>query len=720
MTARPLNHLTVALFTLTLFLSAALMFSIQPMVGKMLLPVVGGTPAGWIVAMAFFQIALLAGYGLAYGLARLKPLVHGVLFLAGLLLGMFLLPVSITAREGADIHAFGTFILLALTVGLPFTILSATSTTVQRLFGATGHPAAGDPYFLYAASNLGSFAGLLLYPLLIEPNWTLGAQASNWMYGYAALMALIGLDLAFVRKEQAQGHAAAAHAPIPWARKGRWLAYSFIPASLLMGYTSYITRDIYSAPLVWVLPLGLYLLTFVVAFSKQKRLTSQNMAFVQLLATMAGLLLVTVLAQYFRNSLAILLAHLACMTVLILAFHIRLVEDRPLGSGRHLAEFYFFMSLGGALAGCFNAFIAPLVFNQSLELPLVLLAGLLFHPRLQARMASWQIIGVIVASILFVVYVATWTFAPLTFTRIWPMAALAVFFAAGNARTLLFFGALVFTTTLLTDQGDVIARSRNFFGNIVIYDKPLYDAASDKVYDVRYIKHGTTVHGFQVLDDTLRHEPVSYYGPLRSLFDVYNPEKVLAMGLGAGMINCYAGPGREMTFIEIDPAVISAAREHFTYLSGCGGSAPRIITGDGRLELEKLGQEKFDLIIVDVFSSDYIPAHLMTTEAIRLYRDRLSDEGILVFHISNIFFNLAPPLTASADQLGMEARIHYDTETAHSYENISVWVAMSPGAGRLSVLEPFDWFNIRRREGARPWTDDYSDFLSVLIALQPR
>ncbi len=713
------NRILIPLFSFALFTSAALMFSVQPMVGKLLLPIVGGTPAGWIVAMAFFQLALLVGYGLAYALSRLTPRQHGAGYLLLLLGGVLFLPVTIQSVDHETLGAWGTFTILSIAVGFPFVALSTTSTTLQRLFGATGHASASDPYFLYAASNLGSFAGLLLYPLLIEPTLTLGAQTLNWKYVYFALIALAAICVFTLRGSSTATAAASADnvsTPITLSQKLYWLALAFIPASLLMGYTSFITRDIYSAPMIWVLPLSLYLLTFVITFRTSPLVTSKRLTAWHLLGVMASMMMITLMESKLRTSMITIVFHLSAFMLIALAFHARLFENRPSDSNRHLAVFYLMLSVGGALAGLFNAFLAPVIFNQSLELPLILLVSLFFHPSFLKATNSAERFFQRFAVAGMLLFLVLWHFEMMQQEHLMGLAFLCLALTALHPRTLMFSGALFLVVSLNSKSLDVIDRTRNFYGNLIVYERYIKNPETGQAYLTRHLKHGTTLHGFQIDDLEYRLKPVSYYSVIAPLFEELAPKKTAVMGLGAGVMNCVGSEQNEMTFIEIDPAVVDFAQKYFTYLSGCGNTKqmPRILLGDGRLEMQKLQDEKFDIIVMDVFSSDYIPAHLMTKEAISLYLDRLSDNGVILVHISNIFFNLEPPLAAIADELGLSAMALNNVVAEKFYQNASLWIALARTPDDLAKLATLGWEPITTKEGVRAWTDDYSDFLGAL------
>jgi len=751
-TGGALNGLTVGVFSLTLCLSAALMFAIQPMTGKMLLPIVGGTPSGWIVAMAFFQVMLLGGYLLAHLFSKFTPRLHAALYVAALAAGLYFMPVDI--RQHAEMlpaspGPWDVFKLLCLSLSIPFIALSATSSTVQRLFTTTGHPSAHDPYFLYVASNLGSFAGLLLYPLVFEPMLSLSAQAGYSTAAYCGLIAGGLICLAFSILSRRREPATAKTPADKTADEGKlslklcaeWAALAFVPSSLLLGVTIYITTDILSAPMIWVLPLCLYLLTFIIAFSKKSFLPKN--AFQDLLPATAlvGVVTMCIIKMNWLTDWTGMLFYLIIFMIVALACHIRLADLRPLDNqSRHLTAFYLMMSVGGALGGIFNAFFVPMVADRLIEFPLVLVLALLLHPAFKPTTK----VGIVTICAL----ALTAMTMPAMPTQ-WPVTAEqlldAFFFTIGGiliifgvysqsrkylrADTLIAASAILLLLAQFVQQRqDVIFSHRNFYGTVRVFDKETIEKKGDRL-TARYIYHGTTLHGVQnITTPEDQKKPTSYYtepGPLGDIFKIFAPKTVAGIGLGAGVVNCYEAPDRKFTFFEIDPAVVTVAEKKFTFLSACLSAAPpRILVGDGRLELAKLEDETFDLIIVDAFSSDSIPVHLLTLEAIEEYLSKTSPDGAIAFHVSNRYFILEDRIVAIAEKLGLNHsyRLDFDFEREADglFRYASKWLVLSRADVTKLKKAHEKW--VKLMPSKQPlWTDDYSDIfgaLNIMVAMR--
>jgi hypothetical protein len=728
MTRRRHDPYIAALFAGTLFLSAALMFAVEPMIGKMLLPLVGGTPSGWIVAMAFFQVMLLAGYLFAHLLSRFPPRLHAALFVMTLLAGMLFLPIRMPTGADGNPTAFGIFGLLTIVAAVPFIALSAASSTLQRLFTTTGHASAKDPYFLYAASNLGSFAGLLFYPFAIEPAFGLSDQARYWLYAFVLLVVLSAVCLLPARKGEARARFPKSNTPVSTRQRLEWIALAFFPSSLMLGVTTHISTEIFSAPLIWVLPLAVYLLTFVIAFSRKMLIKPRTVETFQpiVVALVVGLLL-SYNAEV-RISWYAVAFHLFAFCTVALMCHMRLAQQRPLGNGRQLTEFYLMISIGGALGGLLNAFIIPVVLDRLIEYPAMMILSCVMNPAfrqpLPPHAKRFAIIGAAGAALVLILMASR--------GFIHGSSAGMYTLGMGLADMLLFGTALVLATharivafgmmaLLLLSQfaipRDVLLTERDFYGVIKVFDRP--QAADGKTYNVRFIVHGNTVHGFQVTDKKYEKTPTLYFwngGPPGDIFGVYNPRKIAIIGLGAGTMNCYSNSKNEFTFLEIDPAVVKVASdpEIFTFLSACKGKRPpRVITGDGRLELGRV-EEKFDLIALDAFSSDVIPTHLITLEALKVYLDHLAPSGIIMLHVSNRYFDLSHILAVNAHKLGLKWRYAKKGADKAFYTAPSKWFVMARRGVSLSPLDAYQWKEVPADENRRPWTDDYTNLLSTL------
>ncbi|HYD17742.1 MAG TPA: fused MFS/spermidine synthase [Patescibacteria group bacterium] len=720
---------SVLVFSLTLFLSAALMFSVQPMAGKMLLPLVGGTPAGWIVAMAFFQVMLLAGYLLAHGLSKLGSMAHGAVYVLCLAAGWFFLPVSLTGTMSGSVPEAGRiFILLTQALAVPFIALSATSSTLQRLFMKTRHGKADDPYFLYAASNLGSFSGLLLYPLLIEPRLGLIEQAKYFSAGYSSLIlaGLLCLWLARGKDSEQRKVANETVAPLGVKRQVEWLALAFFPSCLLMSVTTYITSDVISAPLIWILPLSLYLFTFVIAFGRSRISSAAAIENLQPYVTCNAIIFISLIGAKWLGSWIGVFFYLAVFTLVALACHIRLASLRPLGNDRHLTAFYLMMSVGGALGGVLNAFIIPLVFSRLIEFPLTLLAAFLIHKQYNLRSRTGlAIAGLLLLSLLLVNAPRPNIGVDIVEGRMLLLQALGLLviallvFRRKSLRadvvtlgTLLLFMVVTF---ILGDRTEIFSV-RNFYGTIRLYDvEKIVDGRPETI---RYMRHGSTNHGLQVQsDEKLSMIPTAYFtrqGPVGDIYGIFKPAKVAVLGLGVGVMNCYNEPYREFTFFEIDPAVVEVAQDKFTFLSACKSKAPpRLIVGDGRLELARL-DEKFDLLFMDAFTSDSIPVHLLTKEALQLYVERLAPGGVIAINVSNRYFALWHAIASTAATLGLKTEMKADLAVERpAYSSASIFLVLTRPADKLSLAAQ-GWSEVAAVPGIRPWTDDYTSLLGTL------
>ena len=720
---------TLAVFSFTLFLSASLMFSVQPMAGKMLLPLVGGTPAGWIVAMAFFQVMLLAGYLIAHTLSKFTSQKHGVAYVAALLAGIVFLPVALdhAVGTGSIPEAGRIFLLLTKALAVPFIALSATSSTLQRLFMNTRHGSSGDPYFLYAASNLGSFAGLLLYPLLVEPQLTLAQQAQYFTGGYALLILLAGTCVWFARgPEKKTARTTEKGRAATGKRQLEWLALAFIPSCLLMGVTTYITSDVISAPLVWILPLALYLLTFVIAFSSKPIVSLRVMEAIQPYIACLAVIVISLLGSTWLFSWPGVAFYLAVFTLVALACHSRLASLRPLDDGRQLTSFYLMMSVGGALGGVLNAFIFPVVFNRLIEFPLTLLASFMIHKEYKAKSVTGMLIaGLLLLSILLVnvpspdIGVDIVEGRKMALQAVFLILAIGViFFLKKLTPAVLTLGTLVvfmIAQYVIADRTELLSI-RNFYGTVRLYDKP--QPIEGKTEIVRSMRHGSTTHGIQVQSNKeLAMTPTAYFtrkGPVGDVFAFFKPKKVAVLGLGIGTMNCYNEPYREFTFFEIDPAVVQVAEDNFTFLSACKSKTPPVIkVGDGRLELAKMS-EKFDLLFMDAFTSDSIPTHLLTKQALQLYIDSLAPGGVIAINVSNRYFALWDTIATTAATIGLKTEMKADTKGKRpAYGSPSLWLMVSKNSDN-KTLSARGWHVVNPKDDIRPWTDEYTSLLGTL------
>jgi hypothetical protein len=761
-------------FAAALFVSAFLLFWVQPLAGKMLLPLLGGTPAVWNTCMLFFQALLLAGYAYALALTRwLSARAQAAVHLALLALAALALPVALNAAaaggvpEGAS-PEWWLLKTLLVTVGPPFFVLSASAPLLQAWFARTRAATASDPYYLYAASNAGSLFALLGFPALLEPALTLGQQSRAWAYAYGALfLVFAACAVVVLRVRQAAGKGeerrtdGSPSEPLSVRRRLRWVLLAFVPSSLVLGVTTHVTTDLVAVPLLWVIPLALYLLSFVIVFARGFKLPRGFAA--RVVPGAAVLVTMVYLSGAARPAWFLILFHLAFLFAVAVVCHGQLADDRPAAS--RLADFYLCMALGGVLGGLFNAVVAPLVFNSVAEYPLVILLATYLRPAY--RSTGGTLLGLRlgakkkdegaglgsdvvfeeaegdegegkppdVLDVLLPLSIGLAAAALMLLTRRFeltpveraaltlgvPLFMLNHFFAPRPLRFALGLGAVMLATLLFAEWGSnrTLEASRNFYGT--------HRVESDTADTLHWLHHGSTLHGKQYTDAARRCEPVSYYhreGPLGSVFQHVREKKgaaplsVAVVGLGAGTTAAYSRAGEAWTFYEIDPSVVEIARDPklFTYLSECAGVRPVVVLGDARLRLREAAPETYDLIVLDAFSSDAVPAHLMTREALALYASKLKPGGVVAFHVSNRSLQLERVAGGIAREAGFASRIFDDGRQGSAVGlDPSTWVAVARHEADLGPLasDP-NWpeFDpaVYRLE---VWRDDFSDILSV-------
>ena len=599
-------------FGLTLLVSAALLFWVQPLFGKLALPLLGGSPNIWNTVLLFFQTMLLAGYAYAHFLSRLSSLAWQATLHAGVLLVAFLvLPIAVTTPPSPDsIPILWLLRELAVTVGLPFLAVSATAPLLQRWFSFSRHPSAHDPYFLYSLSNLGSVGALISYPFLIEPLIGLRDQSHAWTIGYAMLALLVllcsvrlGSAGATTKPVAGREHGEA----VSWGRRLHWTVLAFAPSSLLLGVTTHLTTDVAAVPLLWVLPLTLYLITYIVAFAPRRRVGHGLV-----LRAQPYMLVIAFIALQLTSSVWVLYAlHLLAFFVLALACHGELVRLRP--NADALTEFYVAMGVGGALGGLFNAVIAPIVFVGTYEYGLAIVIACLLRPAAVTSRISQRILDIAIPACLLVAIVAPMAVADFDSRRADAWAFAAVLIVGGlivsslKARPLRFglaVGAVLLGMSQMGAGTEIVARERSFFG--------VYRIESSADDTIRWLIHGTTLHGVQVRRSGRTAQPQGYYerpGPLGQLFlGLVRQRKSLSeiglVGLGAGASLCHARSHETWSVFEIDPVIARIARDPalFTYWSECAERATtRLLLGDARLLLEREEDQRYDLLILDAY-----------------------------------------------------------------------------------------------------------------------
>lgn len=676
------------LFVLTIFLSAFLLFSVQPMFAKMVLPILGGSPGVWSVAMVFFQATLLAGYAYAhlvtsrFGL-RTAGIIHGGVLLAAFAFLPLALPEGweIAPESGQPLWILG---LMAVSIGVPFFAVAANSPLLQAWFARTGHEHAADPYFLYGASNIGSFASLLLYIVLFEPTMALPVQSLVWAAGFGVLTLAIALCFLRTLNSDVRPKRTTLHAsPVPRhaGKPLQWVALAFVPSGLLVAVTAYISTDIAAAPFLWVVPLALFLLTFVVAFARKPLIPTRVLSAV---VAVLGIVVLSQLSLNWGQSVAIKLPlHLVFFFFAALLAHSFLVSLRPRASD--LTSFYLYMSLGGVLGGALTTLVSPMIFDTVVEYPLLVVAAMLCIPSLYAK-RDLNLFG---------------------FRMPLMAAGLVVVMAM-----------LVLSQSIRAVKHNLFIE-RSFFGVVKVRDDP--------ASNLRLMHHGSTYHGAIRRDETGRPTPLAYYhasgGIAKSLFALQErragrQSQMGVIGLGSGSILCHRKPGETWTSFEIDRAVVSAASDPslFRFVSECGHGDP-IIVGDGRITMRAQPDGKFDYLLIDAFSSDSIPVHLMTVEAFALYRAKLAADGLIAVHISNRYLELQSVVAAIAAKLGMVGRAalfrsRKDFRTSGIFPTHVVVLANDEEA--LGALRDHrDWVSLKGT-ATQVWTDDFSNIPSAI------
>lgn len=686
------------LFALTIFLSAFLLFQVQPLIAKLILPWFGGVAAVWTTCLMFFQVALLVGYLYAYALIRCFPApqqtrIHLAL-LATSLLTLPVLPSPTWKPTGPEAPVWHVLLVLMVTIGAPYFILASTSPLLQAWYAGEGNK--GDVYRLYALSNAGSFLALLSYPILVEPHVSAHGQAAGWSVAYA-LVCVAGAGVTLLRRPALQVEPSPERPPTtPWTVRGLWLALPACAAALLLSVTNHLSQNVAGIPLLWIAPLSLYLLSFVLCF-EGRRWYRRNLL-LRLLAVALGGMVYALQARFVSVSLAVLIP-LFCFGLFIacMVCHGELARLKPHPS--QLTSFYLTVALGGALGGVFVALIAPHVFPGYFELHVALgtcavLVLVVLHrdPQSPFYKARWQPAWLVVLGIAICLNVGL-------------LAGLRGQIA--NARVMV----------------------RSFYGVLREFDIEAPDTAQsqDEASDFaeaesarRQLLSGTIQHGLQFLAPDRRRLPTTYYGPgsgvgrAISVREKQGEVNVGVVGLGVGTLATYGRPGDHYTFYEINPQVTELAKRDFYFLHDSAARVD-IVPGDARLSLERQAPQTFDLLVVDAFSGDAIPVHLLTREAFELYFRHLKPDGVLAVHISNKYLDLAPVVARAATWLRKPAILVVNEDDKANGIYRSSWVLLA-GDGKLfdapeikSTAKP-----LRPAAHVRLWTDDYSNLFAIL------
>jgi hypothetical protein len=735
------NRLVLVAYTAAIFVSALLLFSVQPLFTKMVLPRLGGSPAVWSVAMVFFQSLLLGGYAYAHFLMQVRnrtiPVAAHLMLLA---VAMLTLPLSIASGWGdppTSGYAPWLLGLFAVSIGLPFFALAANNPLLQAWFVRTGHPNGPDPYFLYASSNIGSFLALLSYPVLLEPMFTLRTQNLIWTGGYGLLIVLIATCGVLLLRSPA--NAAKLNMPDddtdapapPWILRARWIFLAAVPSGLLIAVTAHISTDVAAAPLLWVLPLSLYLLTWVLVFQSRPLLPHKFMLMLQPLAIMGVIVLLAIGGE--QNLLLTLGGHQLCFFIIAMACHGELARTRP--AAKYLTGFYVALSFGGMIGGLFAGLIAPFTFSWVAEYPILVALAVLCRPPADERWPQWTrwfwlLLAIAAVALIAPSYSSGKIFTWLDTNRVYVVAAVAV--VSMILATLLKADrwklaavvtlALVLIRMYPSDDGRV-ETVRSFFGvhKIVVTPNGQYHV----------LMHGTTIHGAEKFknDDgtpvTGQPEPISYYhkdGGIGQAITAIRerkgaPLRVAVIGLGSGTLVCASESGEDWKFFEIDQSMVNTARDpkYFTYIQVCEPNLQPVI-GDARLTFAREPDGVYDLIVVDAYSSDAIPIHLATEEAMEIYKAKLAPQGAVVMHVSNRHLELSSVVVGIADANDMKSWV-YSEDSGRDNEYIfstSVVVSAREEADVGKLASSDQWALTEAEDHQRVWTDDYSNVLGAV------
>ena len=678
------DRLAMVVLTGMVFCGAILLFGLEPLAGRLLTPYFGGAAHVWLTCLMFFQAVLFVGYLYAHLFARKL----GVWHLAILALPLVNLPLQMHAQPDPHAPLLHLLYVLSLYVALPFAVLSTTAVVAQAWLSQSRLGRHQEPYPLYAASNAGSLIALLGYTFVAEPLMGVKLQSVAWSLTYVLYAALVVASWYLLRpgtgpaaEPEGQGAPASAAATIGAATYGKWLLLSCLPSAFLLAVTNYIALEVGSFPLTWILPLALYLGSFIVTFRTGGGVPRALRNFWPEIL-LAGLLMFLLGPVHW---LAII-GHLTVFFLVCLVCHGTLYELRPPAS--HLTNFYLAAALGGWVGGALISLGAPFVFPALYEYPIVML---LLAPTL-------------------------WWCREKPYTRL--LSSISYVAVVGRAVVVAFLVFLIVKEGWQTLQEPVRFRHRNFYGTYTIWDVASYPQ------NVRQLLHGRTIHGAQLLDPEESLTPIMYYfigGGIADVYETTPPARRMAvLGLGAGAAAAYVKPGETMVYYEIDPDNEGIARHWFTFLNECKGDV-RVVVGDGRLAMQKIDRQEppYDIIHMDAFTGDGIPTHLLTREAVQIYLERLKDDGVILFHVSNRYYELRPIIKALASELGLTGAINVPTpKTALKANQSATWcVVLARDPGRLDGLLKKGWLPLGPGDGLRevtPWTDDYINIMLPL------
>jgi hypothetical protein len=697
------------LFPLSLFLSALLLFIIQPMVAKILLPLYGGTPAVWTVCMLFFQMVLLAAYGYAWILSRIGAVYRWRWLHLGLcLVSLLLLPLMFSPQLGQGTPEHDILLQLVLQVGLPLLVLATSAPLLQFAFSQSRYKQAEDPYFLYAASNIGSLLALLAYPFFVERFLELQQQFVIWSGLYFLYLFLLSMVLFAVRFEQGTQVQAKLHQALGYVKPLHWIFLSFVACSLMLSVSFYITTDVAVTPLFWVLPLALYLLSFIVTFAKRPWSHAgviRVLPYVLILPVLSfilGLQQISVAFLVFGNLLGFFFLALFC--------HGELVRRRP--PAQHLTAFYFYIALGGCLAGLFNGLLAPRLFNAAYEYPLIFLLALSCLPKPSFKSGRGLFLAIMLLLFLNAI-LPQWSW--LQGFRLYHGAEILALIGLifGQMRRVYWLVSMSFLFVLIWlpvfKPTQILSQARNFYGIKQVFDKE----------GVHVLINQSTLHGFQIPGQK-NQGTFAYYGAVLPVMKTLQnlqqePLQAMVIGLGTGSMACQFRPQDNVNLVEIDEQVIKIASNPklFSYLRDC---PPKIhlLKQDGLMAVKEAKDNFYDVLVLDAFSSDAIPVHLLTQEAVALYQQKLKKDGVILANISNRHLRLLPVLSAAARPLDLIVLFRRQASIPSLGQFDSEWAILTTNERLAFQLTSLGWHFLAEPTTIKPWTNRYSNVISLL------
>ena len=714
-------------FTLTIFLSAGLLFFIQPLFAKLVLPILGGSSSVWTTAMLFFQSVLVVGYIYAHLSTKYLPIKWQLgLHIALWACALIFVPISVQMNWISDpskISTGQTLIIFAIGVGVPFAVLAANAPLIQKWYSMTNGPSSDDPYFLYSASNVGSLLALLAFPFVAEP--LLGATTISNLW--SIVFVILGLFLfssgflAYKTNHQepiANPVLSSAQIQPTLKQKLYWVLLAAIPSSMMLSITTKVSTDFGSFPLVWIIPLSLYLITFIYAFSG-KTFFSPERQKTWVTGCLAFMMLLTIAGTNLTNILLLFGIMIAAFTFIALVAHKRIYDTRP--NEKYLTQFYILISIGGALGGFFNSVVATNLFNDIYEMPIIIaLSSVLIWTNTNVPKLKNLILYICLSAV--IVFASTYarsyidlsvvTFKLLLLSPVL-LLALAFVFRRQEWKAIVWIATIILATSFIV-KGTYIFQDRSFFGVHRVYEED----------DVRIYSNGTTVHGAQLInEENGKPTPLTYYHPMGPMGQIFTSEfaqnfrSVGIVGLGVGSLTCYKTPEQNWHLYEIDKTVDEIARnkELFTFMSSCADNTPTFL-GDARLVMNDKPDDIYDVLVIDAFSSDAIPVHLLTLEALQLYMSKLKSDGILVLHISNRFFSLNHPIANASKHMKVEGLTQFyaaPKDMGRTNSSSQVIVLGNPGEN-LTALKVDERWKPLKSNYDHLWTDDYANLLSVL------